>query len=53
MKNDKVRFGMEIDKDLKEELREYGEHPDVDRTMTWLAEHFIKEGLARANGDGQ
>lgn len=48
MNNNRKRLVVEIDEALKEELREYGQRPDVDRSMGWLVGHFVKEGLARA-----
>lgn len=50
--NNKKRLVVEIDEDLKEELREYGQRPDVDRPMRWLVVYFVREGLARAKEEG-
>jgi len=42
-KTEKVMTSLWIDKDLKDQLDEIAE--EEDRTLGWLINHFIREGL--------
>ncbi len=48
MRHKDDRITIELDPELKKEIKEYGAQPGVERPMSWLVREWIKEGLARA-----